>query len=192
MPTNNYQKLKSYGSRILKSGAVFAATGLVSLLAGCGTINSGAYQTIKIESNPSDSEIWIRTRKGSAFAGNTPKYMSVLRKETVAIDLRHSGYNPETTFFVKRANKESLKNLFFLPLFPALSIIDLNSGGAWELNPSAINSTLKKIEIQKKEIDPENDEEIAKYLKMLKDLKDSQAITEEEFNEKRKSLIDKL
>lgn len=191
------------------------ATGLVALTtlytSGCASKLSGKYQYIPIQSNPQGADLveeYTWKKRPPKVVGQTPIIHPVGRKHQAKLTLKKQGYLPyELKFRRAGLNKKTLINLITGPLCWIGFMVDGLSGASRIIKPYQVNVDLKrdpaqKIDptlraevveprTQKQRAQPRPQDTMEKLLK-LKKLLDAGAITQEEYDKKRKKYVGEL
>lgn len=109
---------------------------LLILLTSCATILSGINQKIDINSTPTAARVTIN----GEFAGETPLTAKLRRYKNNLIQIELDGYEPYEMITKRRFNPISLGNLIIGG--GVGMIIDLTSGGIYNIDPSIISAKL--------------------------------------------------
>ena len=180
---------------------VYSTVALVSaavILAGCCSIIHGTSQEVGVSSSPTGAKVVVN---GSQMA-TTPATLNLKRNGSHRIRLELDGYQPYEMTLTKSVSGWVWGNIVFGGLIGLA--VDAIDGAIYKLAPEQVSAQLLKGEgdtLQVKMIEgkPENAEKIgqmertpAEKLMELKELKDQGLLTEDEYEAKRKALVDQL
>ena len=111
----------------------------VTVLAyGCGTIVHGSRQNVSIGSNPPGATATVGDIKVK-----TPATVSLAREKDYVVTVESEGYQTGQATINREFNGMATILGNILWLLPGV-IVDLWAGGAWTLNPEAVNVSLEK------------------------------------------------
>ena len=105
---------------------------------GCGTIIHGSRQNVSIGSNPPGATATVGDIKVK-----TPATVSLAREKDYVVTVSSEGYESRQTTINREFNGMATILGNILWLLPGV-IVDLWAGGAWTLNPEAVNVSLDK------------------------------------------------
>lgn len=111
----------------------------VRLMIGCATIIHGSSQDIQFASSPDDAEVWIDGSK----MGDTPTKVSLKRKNEYLVTVKKDGYKESTVKIERSTSAWLIGNIIFGGI-PGC-VIDLITGGAYDLSPERVDVSLTKI-----------------------------------------------
>lgn len=175
-----------------------SALTLAAFVAGCCSIIHGTRQEIGVSSNPTGAMVFVN----GAQKGTTPVTLDLKRNSSQKIRVELDGYQPYEISLTKSVSGWVWGNIVFGGLIGLA--IDAIDGAIYKIKPENIQANLLasagaalKVEMTKGA--PEDAEKIgqmekttAEKLKELKELKDDGILTEEEYETKRKALVDQL
>jgi predicted small secreted protein len=166
------------------------------MIAGCATIMSSSDQDVQIKSNPIDAQI----RVDGMLMGKTPSLISLERKRRHELTIEKPGYQTRRITLSKKFNWWFAGNLIIGGLIGM--IIDFASGAVFRLSPDEIDAKLEKIEgyipsevgVEMVEIQEKISANAAissqlDQVKKLADMKSQGLITEEEFQIKKREVL---
>ena len=171
------------------------------VMAGCCSIICGTSQEVAVSSNPGRATVKVNGQ----IKGKTPVTLDLKRNKSHRIRIELDGYQPYGVALKKRVNAWVLGNIIFGGIIGL--VIDAVDGAIYTIKPDTIQAILLKdesavvsVDVQKQ---PTGDlqkigqmekvgESTAERLKELKDLKDNGILTEDEYETKRKELVDQL
>jgi hypothetical protein len=182
--------------------ATLALIGTTALSTGCASIISGPTQNISVNSTPPGATIKVNQMS----YGKTPGTVHLRRKEVYNIKLELEGYIDKYTRMRVGYNPAASLNLLFGG--PIGYMVDYFSGSLFRFRPDSINATLEKDPDYKKklaekklkaikensQLEPKTSggSNIVDKLLGLKKLREAEIITQEEFEKKRKELVNQL
>jgi len=184
------------------------------LSTGCATIVSKSTYPVMLNSNPSGASVTIKNKSGVAVQNVTTPATVMLKagdgffsKANYTLEFEKDGYSPYTTMLTASMDGWYIGNLVFGGLIGFL-IVDPATGAMWKLDPIVYGNLAEKPSVMKSEANIERPEEadtaavtkvasvstddVATQLKKLKELKDSGLLTEDEYETRRKALVDQL
>ncbi len=168
------------------------------LIAGCCSIIHGTKQEIGLSSSPSGASVTVNGQQ----MGTTPVTLDLKRNGSHKIAIEMEGYQPYEITLTKSVSGWVWGNVLFGGLIGLA--VDAIDGAIYKLKPDTIQAQMLKSEVDSITIEkvddiPEGAEKIgqmkktpAEKLKELKELKDKGILTEEEYETKRKILVDQL
>ena len=166
------------------------------LASGCATIiHGGTTQDVSVNSVPTAASVTV----DGETKGKTPAMIDLKRKNSHKITIAMEGYQPYEIATTKKVSGWVWGNILFGGLIGLA--VDAISGGLYNIEPEIIQAQLIKSETNisstTQGIDTIVKEAIikktpAEQLEDLKKLKDQGIITEEEYQNKRKGLVDQL
>ena len=111
----------------------------ISAHISCATITEGPRQTISINSNPIEADVYIN----GEFFGKTPLDVDLMKnKNTYRVKIKKEGYLPENAIIDRSFNPTTLGNVLLLSLAPIGLALDLLNYSAWTLSPTHQNFRL--------------------------------------------------
>jgi len=176
--------------------AVIVSVGLV--FTSCCSIIHGTKQEIGVNSNPSGAKVFVN----GASMGTTPATLNLDRSGSHKIRIELDGYQPYEMTLTKSVSGWVWGNILFGGLIGLA--VDAIDGALYDLNPEQVSGQLMKGEGDTLQVNvikgaPASGEKIgqlvktpADKLKELKAIKDQGLITEEEYEAKRKALVEQL
>jgi len=108
-------------------------------VSGCGTLIHGTTQNISIQSDPAGAT----ARLSTGYEVQTPDTVTLSRAKDYVVTFEKDGYQKKQVQINRHFNARAsiLGNILWLIVGV---VIDMVSGGAWELEPEAINVKLQK------------------------------------------------
>lgn len=177
---------------------VFAMVTLALVVAGCCSIIHGTSQEVGISSSPSGATVIVNGQQ----MGTTPVTLDLKRKGSHKITIEMDGYQPYEMALTKSTSGWVWGNVLLGGLIGLA--VDAIDGALYKVNPELVQAQLLAAEKDSLQIGmaqgiPEGAEKIgqmdktpAEKLKELKELKDQGILTEEEYETRRKTLVDQL
>lgn len=183
---------------------------LTAFGSGCASIVSHAQWPVTINSNPSGANVTIKDKDGVDMQrGTTPMTMTLASSRgyfspaAYTFSFDKEGYLPATTSLSANMNGWYIGNLLFGGLIGFL-IVDPATGAMWRLD-NRVYSTLSpdpnaqvktnKLEVTSTPAKPQaidSTDDVETQLKKLKELKDTGALTDEEYEARHKALLEKM
>lgn len=117
------------------------ATGLLVLVAACGTIMHGSSQGIGFASNPTGAAITIDNQTH----GQTPTIVNLSRKDTHLVRIDLDGYKPFETTITRHVSGWIWGNIVFGGIIGLA--VDAISGGLYKLSPDQLQAELAKNDV---------------------------------------------
>ena len=190
------QETKRYGEKMTKTTAVKMV--MINILAlgvsGCASMFTGVKQHVPISSNPPGATITIN----GEVKGKTPASVDLTRIHFHSIKLELNGYEPYSIETTKGLNWVIFWD-FFSPFWVGF-IVDGVDGAYAEIQPGDIMASLQRsngtassptgVAADAKSLPSPTD--VTVRLKQLKEMRDAGLLSEEEYQQKRKHLIDAL
>lgn len=105
---------------------------------GCGTIIHGSTQDIDIASNPSSAIVFVNGAK----MGETPARLTLRRKDNHTLKITKEGYESVEVYIKGSTSAWIIGNIVFGGI-PGC-VIDLITGGAYDLAPERVDVSLPK------------------------------------------------
>lgn len=167
----------------IKSFFILCILSLVSL-SGCATIIKGTTQNIPVASDPTGADVTVDAQ----LYGQTPIDLSVKRKRDHLVTISKEGYHSKSIPIVKSVGGAVWGNIVAGGLIGWG--IDASTGAQYNLTPESISVKLEPLkggEIVSTSSDSES--EFVKHLNDLDELKDANAISEEEHSSMRTALF---
>jgi uncharacterized protein YceK len=180
------------------SYAVAIFVGVALVLSGCCSIMHGTRQEIGVSSYPTGARVFVN----GSQVGMTPATLELKRNASQRIRLELDGYQPYEMSLTKSTSGWVWGNIIFGGIIGLA--VDAIDGALYKLSPEQISAQLSRGEgdtFQVKMVNgiPDNAEKVgqmekttAEKLKELKDLKDSGILTDDEYETKRKVLVEEL
>ncbi len=182
----------------------------LAIMSGCASIVSRSNYPVTINSNPSGATVTVRNKKGiEVHKAITPATIMLsadagfFSPARYSLDFSKDGYFPGTTSLSARIDGWYIGNIVFGGLI-GLLIVDPATGAMWRLNDMVIGN-LSPVSDYKvpTPIPPKPDPRLPKapevsfgsiveQLKLIKELKDADILSEEEYEERRQGLIRQL
>lgn len=179
-------------------------------MCGCASIISGPTQRIPITSTPSGAAVKIN----GDLAGTTPLSVDLKRTHFHSITIEKDGYYPYEMKTTKGGNLWLVGNLAIPPWLPWFAV-DFFTGAYSTIEPTTVDASLRTQHADSEQniqssynpslkrnsvengsaIQPPPQPEsgsIADRLRALKELNDAGILTDEEYQAKRKALVDEL
>ncbi len=147
------------------------------LLSSCATIFNGTRQNIPVNTDPPGAVV---TEEGNSQS--TPTTLTLDKDRKYVLTIIMEGYEPQTVKIERVVN--GWMALDILDLDPISLIVDSSDGAAWTLKPDHITVTLRPLTLGEKitEIIRPHSKTVKQELDALKRLKDSNLLTENEYN----------
>jgi len=180
-----------------------SAIAACAVSAGCASIVSDSQYPVTISSNPAGSTVVVKDKRGlELHRGTTPTTLVLSAKSgyfqsaEYSLEFEKEGYDRTTQYLSASMDGWYVGNIIFGGLIGFL-IVDPATGAMWKLN-SPVSATLSPSPL-----DPAKAEaaattsngksaDIAAQLKQLKDLLDSGILSPEEYESRRKQLVEHL
>ncbi len=176
---------------------------LMVFFIGCASIVSNSNYPVTVNSNPADALVTVKNKSGvDVYRGPTPTTVTLSAKNgyfssaNYSFNFEKEGYLPSSVPLSANMDSWYIGNILFGGLIGFL-IVDPATGAMWELDETVYGNLSPNPEFQAainveavEEI--EKSESIPEQLKQVKELKDSGVLTDEEYEVKRKALVDKL
>ena len=109
----------------------------VLFIQGCGTIVHGTRQDISINSKPTGAKASV-----ADLTITTPSSVSLSRDKDYVVTVEKEGYQPKQAQITRSFNGGTTILGNILWLLPGV-VVDLVAGGAWTLNPEAVDVELE-------------------------------------------------
>jgi len=177
---------------------VISVLTLAAFVAGCCSIIHGTSQEVGLSSNPTNAQIFVN----GVQKGTTPVTLDLERDGSHIIRLELDGYKPYEISLTKNTSGWVWGNILFGGLIGLA--IDAIDGAIYNIQPDNIQANLLPddgiaIKLEMTKGVPEGAEKIGQMeksvserLKELKELKDEGILTDEEYETKRKALVNQL
>ena len=177
-------------------------TGLMLMLfvgSGCASIISKSEYPVMLNSSPSGAKVTIKNEIGNiVFTGKTPT-SAVLKSGTAYFDkgkytiiFEKEGHESNTQKLIAEFDSAYLGNILFGGLIGML-IVDPTTGAMWKL-PHDVSASLREKFPPEEFVGPlrppHNAAAIIEKLQLLKELKQKKEISDKEFNDLRKKLLE--
>ncbi|MDP2227719.1 MAG: SHOCT domain-containing protein [Moraxellaceae bacterium] len=188
--------------------AVLAST--IVAVSGCASIVSKSQYPVTISSTPSGATVVIKNKSGAEIhKAQTPTTITLnassgfFSAAQYSMEFQKDGYQNSTATTQAGIDGWYIANILFGGLL-GLLIIDPATGAMWKLDESvtsslAANSPPTAAQVPVMLNDPASGQmaapdapAIAEQLKLLKNLRDEGALTADEYETKRKAVIEKL
>lgn len=105
------------------------------MLTGCASVLKGSRQSVSIESNPQNAQVFVDGTR----MGTTPLNIKLKRNKHSAIKIVKQGYEPQQQALQKEYDMITLLNVFW-----DYSTTDLITGNAYKYAPDAYFFQLEK------------------------------------------------
>lgn len=169
--------------------------------AGCASIVSDSQYPVSISSNPAGSTVVIKDKRGmEVHRGTTPTTLVLPAKggyfqpAEYSLQFEKEGYSPTTHSLSASMDGWYIGNIIFGGLIGFL-IVDPATGAMWKLD-SPVSATLAALPVDATKVVPVaasgNSGDIHAQLKKLKDLHDSGILNAQEYEARRKELVEQL
>lgn len=188
----------------------FLSIVIIFLCVGCASIVSKSQYPVTINSSPGESTVTVKNKNGMEIHKAVTPTTVILSASagffspaSYTFDFRKEGYYSSSASMSASVDGWYIANILFGGLIGWI-IVDPATGAMWKLDEAIVgNLSVDPTYADKKDIPvmpvyalPErqapNSEGIPSQLKELKELKDSGILTDEEYETRRKNLIDKL
>lgn len=181
---------------IVKNTAVISAVAV--LLSGCASIVSKSQYPVTIQSNPSGATVFVRDKNGTiVHRAVTPATLSLkagsgyFSSARYTFEFKKDGYHNGSTSLSAGMDPWFAGNIIFGGLIGIL-IVDPITGAMWKLDDTIYGNLSENKQAQTAASASMASVNIADKLKELKVLKDSGMLTEDEYETKRKALVQSL
>ena len=181
----------------------------VVMLHGCCSIINGPSQEVSVGSSPSGAKVFHNGMQ----VGTTPAILDLKRKNSHTIRVEKDGYHPYEAALTRKTSGWVWGNLFFGGLIGLF--VDATSGSYYNLNPESMQPALLPITVVSPETPfastPRISDDVVRIasatnapvqstanmsvperMRSLKALLDEGLLTNEEYEARRKPLIDSL
>lgn len=112
--------------------------GLVAGMSGCASIMSGTTQSLLINSNPSGATVEV-----DGLQARTPAKLELKRNQAShSVRIKKEGFETAQLSIGRQFNPWVAGNLFWGYGFPIGVLVDLVTGGAWDLENDSLNVSL--------------------------------------------------
>lgn len=120
----------------MKKGISWLLVGSVITVYGCGTIISGTTQIVQVNSEPSGARVTV-----DGFSAKTPATVTLARIQDHIVTLQKEGCEQAQVQVMREFQgvRTILGNILFLLIG---AVVDLVTGGAYDLTPENVNVTL--------------------------------------------------
>ena len=180
----------------------------ILLTSGCASIVSKSQWPVTVNSNPSGANVTIKNKRGvEVQKGATPMTIYLpsgagfFSPASYQLEFAMDGYNPTNALLSAGMNGWYIGNIIFGGLIGIL-IVDPATGAMWRLqdtvsceltpNPNAAVVSIEDATAVSTNKPGETSQDVPAQLKELKELKDSGALADEEYETRRKNLVEKL
>lgn len=111
------------------------------LMAGCATIFKGSHAEVRVNSSPSNAEIYIN----GIDKGSTPKTLSLKRDRNYVLEFRKEGYESVKLEVTKDFDLATtvVGNIFSWGILGV--VVDLATGAAYSLEPADVQANLGRL-----------------------------------------------
>lgn len=124
----------------MKKINLFLSGAMLSILFyGCATIINGSSQDVALSSNPSNAKVTINNE----VKGNTPLTASLSRKDEHTVKIELDGFHPYETKIMKETSGWVWGNILIGGLIGL--VVDLASGGIYNLTPEQVNAEMRQM-----------------------------------------------
>lgn len=166
-----------------------------SFLLGCATIFKGGHQTISFSSNPDSAKVYLNGEN----MGKTPFELQLKVNKSYNVEFRKEGYSNRTLILSNSVGAGWI--ILDVVLGGIIGIaIDAATGDWYSLDQDHLNAPLEATKTEFKTTNQDegnstietknNGSNISKKLKDLKGLLDEGIITKDEFEARRKKILD--
>ena len=180
---------------------------LTVIMGGCASIICGTSQEVAVNSSPSEATVKVN----GMLRGQTPVTLDLKRNKSHTIRIELEGYQPYNVILRRGVNGWVFGNIIFGGLIGL--VIDAVDGAIYTIKPNTIQASLLEdkeatvsVNVQKspkgdlqkigqmKRLSPAEGQvsSLAEKLKELKKLQEEGYITEQEYNQKKKHLLEEL
>ncbi len=181
----------------MKVAIIIGLLGVVLMGSGCASIVSKSDWPVKIDSNPTGAKVAIKDQMGLEVRSGTtpmttvlPSKAGFLKAATYQITFEKEGYTQTTAPFSARMNEWYIGNIIFGGLI-GCCIVDPATGAMWKLDDTIYGN----LSVDPNFIKKESKEEPRKTIDIptkLKELKEKGILNDDEYEKRRKVLIDQL
>jgi hypothetical protein len=199
------------GERMMKSATSLVLCAGIAMTTGCASIVSKSQYPVTINSNPSGATVTIKNKRGvDVQKATTPATVTLAASAgffspaNYSFQFEKEGYFPASTSLSAGMDGWYIGNILFGGLIGIL-IVDPATGAMWKLDDTvcgnlAPDPTFKAVAppVTTPSTEPaapqhkEASQSVSDQLKQLKDLKESGVLTDDEYEAKRKALVEKL
>ncbi|MBP8985511.1 MAG: SHOCT domain-containing protein [Peptococcia bacterium] len=180
------------------------------LCVGCASIVSKSQYPVTINSSPGEATVTVKNKSGMEIhKAITPTTVTLsasagfFSPASYTVDFRKEGYYSSSASMAATVDGWYIANILFGGLIGWI-IVDPATGAMWKLDETIVGSlsvdptyeAKKDIPIVPvkalRETPVSDSEDVANQLKKLKELKDSGILTDDEYETRRRNLIDRL
>jgi hypothetical protein len=113
--------------------------GTVTITQGCGTMIAGTSQIVPINSEPPGAKVSI-----NGYNQTTPAVVTLSRSKEHFVAFTKEGCEKSQVLITRelQVGRSILGNILFLIFFPVALIVDVSTGGAYDLTPENVHVTL--------------------------------------------------
>ena len=181
----------------MKKSVILSMLAIVIINSGCASLVTGTKQHVPITSIPAGASIKINGED----KGKTPIAVDLKRNAYHTVLIEMPGYEPYRLETTKGVNPWVLGDILIFALPPIGFVVDFATGAFSSVEPKQITASLAKQDgsnsaiptaTRAKEKDTSSGTDTTERLKKLKEMRESNLITEDEYQQKRKTLIDTL
>ena len=181
----------------MKKFAALSMLAIVVMNSGCASIVTGTKQHVPITSIPAGAAVKVNGED----KGRTPIAVDLKRNEYHTVLIEMPGYEPYRLETTKGVNPWLLGDILIFALPPVGFIVDFATGAYSSVEPKNITASLAKQDgassVSPTVTNPKPSEsasatDTTERLKKLKEMRDTNLISEHEYQQKRKALIDTL
>jgi hypothetical protein len=198
--------------RMVKSATSLVLCAGMAMTTGCASIVSKSQYPVTINSNPSGATVTIKNKRGvDVQKATTPATVTLAASAgffspaSYSFQFEKDGCFPASTSLSAGMDGWYIGNILFGGLIGIL-IVDPATGAMWKLddtvygnlstdpNHKAVASAPTAPAVTEPTAQPQKEtpQSVSDQLKQLKDLKESGVLTEDEYEAKRKALVEKL
>ncbi len=156
---------------------------LAGFISGCATIINGTTQRIPVSSDPSG--VTITVENGTKY--KTPATVELSRKENHTLQFSLDGYESETVQLESVTSGAVMGNILAGGLIGWG--VDAASGGQYRLVPESVHVSLRPAVPIEGQQPPTVKSPLAARLQQLKELRDNELISNEEYEASRKAAL---
>jgi len=162
----------------------------IIICGGCASIVSKSQYPVLINSNPEGANISIRDKRGVEIKkAKTPTTITLpasagyFSPASYSIDYQKEGFYPASSNLFATLNPWYISGNLVFGFMIGWFIVDPLTGAMWKLDDTTVGNLMP---------DPAYKDTILNQLKEIQRLKDSGILSNDEYEVKRKALVDKL
>lgn len=118
---------------------------IATIVTGCANMFKGSEQSLTFNSEPSGATVFL---DGQA-SGVTPVTIRVKKNTLTSVTVKKDGYRPVTQQVTKTLDPVAILDVFGSYSSTTSTIVDYNTGAAWEYTPNTFYFDLRKEETSK-------------------------------------------